>query len=996
MKRNVLFFIGFFSSLVVWSQPTRWENGPRDDRKTLYAFTDARIQVTPTQQISSGILLVQDGKIIDVGTQVKIPQGAVVISVHQSIIYPAFIDAWSTYGIDSKPISSRSMSGAQQSPERWGAFAVNDAIHSDFSAADAFRVQADPATKLRKMGIGLTSSFIEDGIARGTSAAFFTGTEEESQMLLKTAIGRHFSFQKGSSKEAYPEALMGAVALLRQTHLDALWYQNTQPAFRDLALEQWNQTLGLPDFFDARGSYDVVRFAEIAQEWKRPQAIVRGNGSEYQYIQSIKKYPSLKLILPLTFPDALDVENPLDAQKVSLEELKNWELAPSNPAIVAQNNIPFAFTASGLKPSEDIFALTRLCLQYGLDYATALAAWTTTPAQMMGIQHEIGTIEKGKWANFIICTDSLFSEANQLKEIWIKGIKYSIQQQDSLLVSGKYTLHWAGKTFPVEITKNTSISGKWWPDSSSSDFSWNYFQGNVTGNLTFQKKNLRLFGWVIPDGVQGKITNEMGQEMPFTLELVSSTPSKKTSPQKWATWNIPSEKFYPQVGLGAAKPWNEQPSINALISNTTIWTMGKDSVYVGDVRIKNGKIVALGKHLEREPNITIIDGTGMHLTPGIIDEHSHIAITRGVNEGSRYISSECDIDDALDCSDINIYRQLSGGVTTAHLLHGSANAIGGQTALIKLRWGVTAPQELRFVGADPFIKFALGENPKQSNWGEQPKIRYPQSRMGVEQVYIDAFMRAKEYEKNRNEWKANGSKKEVEPRPDLMLETLVRILHHQEHITCHSYVQSEINMLIHVADSLGFKVNTFTHVLEGYKIADKIKAHGASASTFSDWWAYKYEVIDAIPHNAALLTQAGVNTCINSDDAEMARRLNQEAAKSIRFGGLSPIQALSMVTINPAKALHIDKQVGSIEVGKDADMVLWTNDPLSIDAQVFMTVVDGKIAFDRKVDNQQQIRMKAEKERIIQKMLEAKKAGKPTSKPIIKEKRLYHCDSRGE
>jgi imidazolonepropionase-like amidohydrolase len=380
----------------------------------------------------------------------------------------------------------------------------------------------------------------------------------------------------------------------------------------------------------------------------------------------------------------------------------------------------------------------------------------------------------------------------------------------------------------------------------------------------------------------------------------------------------------------------------------------------------------------------------------LIDEHSHIAITRGVNEGTRNVTSECDIDDALDCSDINIYRQLSGGVTTSHLLHGSANPIGGQTALIKLRWGATSPFELRFQGADPFIKFALGENVKQSNWGMSPKTRYPQSRMGVEQVYFDAFSRAKEYEAARKKWMASGSKKELEPRPDYTLETLVRILNNKEFITCHSYVQSEINMLMHVADSIGFKVNTFTHVLEGYKVAKELKAHGAYASTFSDWWAYKYEVVDAIPHNAALLTQAGVVTCINSDDAEMARRLNQEAAKTIKYGGLTPVQALATVTLNPAKALHIDGKVGSIEVGKDADLVLWSHNPLSIDAKVEMTLVDGKMAFNKQEDAKNQTRMQAERQRLILKMLEAKKGGKPTSKPVVKEKRLYHCDTIGD
>ncbi len=331
---------------------------------------------------------------------------------------------------------------------------------------------------------------------------------------------------------------------------------------------------------------------------------------------------------------------------------------------------------------------------------------------------------------------------------------------------------------------------------------------------------------------------------------------------------------------------------------------------------------------------------------------------------------------------------MSGGVTTSQLLHGSANPIGGQSGLIKLRWGAS-PEAMKFRAADGFIKFALGENVKQSNWGDSHHVRFPQTRMGVEQVFYDAFTRAKEYEaKTRESQRTN-----TPARRDIELETLVEILNGKRFVTCHSYTQAEINMLMHVADSVGFKVNTFTHILEGYKVADKMKAHGVGASTFSDWWAYKFEVYDAIPYNGAILNSVGVVTCYNSDDAEMGRRLNQEAGKAVKYGGVSREEALKFVTLNPAKLLHIDDRVGSIKLGKDADVVLWSDNPLSVYAKVEKTFIDGILYYDAALDKLMREEILRERSRLIQKMIKEKKGGEKTQKPEKKEEMLYRCDS---
>ncbi|HRI23555.1 MAG TPA: amidohydrolase, partial [Ferruginibacter sp.] len=415
--------------------------------------------------------------------------------------------------------------------------------------------------------------------------------------------------------------------------------------------------------------------------------------------------------------------------------------------------------------------------------------------------------------------------------------------------------------------------------------------------------------------------------------------------------------------------WEEQPKQeNILIKNGTVWTSEKEGKLENtDVLVKNGKIAAIGKNLS-DPAAKVIDATGKNVTPGIIDEHSHIAVS-SINEGGQSVTSEVRIGDNMNPDDINIYRQLSGGVTTSHILHGSANTIGGQTQLIKLRWGMD-DQELKFAGADPFIKFALGENVKRSS-STQGNTRFPDTRMGVDQVQMDAFQRASDYQKAMKAAEENNKKKGATPiyvRRDLELDALVEIMNRKRFITCHSYVQSEINATIKVAEKYGFTVNTFTHILEGYKVADKMKAHGSNASTFSDWWNYKMEVVDAIPYNAYIMNKVGLNVAINSDDAEMARRLNQEAAKSVKYGGMSEEDALKMVTINPAKMLHVDGKVGSLKVGKDADIVIWSDNPLSIYAKAEKTIVDGIVYFDRDKDAELRKRNQAEKARIVAKL----------------------------
>lgn len=415
-----------------------------------------------------------------------------------------------------------------------------------------------------------------------------------------------------------------------------------------------------------------------------------------------------------------------------------------------------------------------------------------------------------------------------------------------------------------------------------------------------------------------------------------------------------------------------QGSETLLIRNATVITVSAGNIEGGDVLVRNGKIAAVGKNLPAPAGTQILEAGGMYLTPGLIDCHSHIAVDGGVNEGSLTVSSMAAIEDVLDPDDINIYRDLAGGVTTANILHGSANPIGGLNAVIKLRWGRDA-QGLLFEGAPPGIKFALGENPKRSNISPPPEAprRYPQTRMGVVDVIRRAFVQAQEYRKQWQEYrrkKSSGLGNVIPPRTDLTLEPLVEVLEGRRLVHAHSYRSDEILQLIRLAEELGFQIATFQHVLEGYKVAHEIARHGAGASTFSDWWAYKMEAYDAIPYNAALMTQRGVVVSINSDSAEEARHLNQEAAKTQKWGGLTENEALRLVTLNPAIQLGIAARVGSIEEGKGADLVLWDRHPLSVYAVVQKVLIDGRVYFDRAQDIARRAELAARKKAVQERL----------------------------
>ena len=433
--------------------------------------------------------------------------------------------------------------------------------------------------------------------------------------------------------------------------------------------------------------------------------------------------------------------------------------------------------------------------------------------------------------------------------------------------------------------------------------------------------------------------------------------------------------------LAALAPLGAQTIV---IQNATVMTVAKGT-FKGSVVVKDGKIADVGEKVMVPQGATVIDASNQYVIPGIIDCHSHIAGDGGINESSVSVSSMVDIKDILNPEDIAIYRALAGGVTTANILHGSANAIGGCTLPIKMRWGKDA-QALIFQGATPGIKFALGENPKragnpQGGRGGATTVtaRYPATRMGIEDTIREAFDQAKAYKEEWDAYQAKVARGEhpIPPRKDLKYEPLKEVLEGKRYVHAHCYRADEILMLIRVADDYGFKIRTFQHVLEGYKVAKEIAAHGAGASTFSDWWSYKVEAFDAIPYNAALMTKKGVLVSLNSDDAELMRHLNSEAGKAMKYGGMTETEALAMVTLNPAKQLGIENRVGSIETGKDADLVIYDKFPLSDYAKVQKVLIDGSVYFDR----DQEVTGRPAKQAAKQKLIEKEKQNQPRQVP---------------
>ncbi|WP_299109627.1 amidohydrolase family protein [uncultured Tenacibaculum sp.] len=953
--------------------------GVKTTKNKVFAFTNAKIHVTPTKIIKKGTLLVKDGKVVSVAKSVVVPKNAQTIDLDGKSIYPSFVDAYSSFGVE-KPKRQNNFGKRPQYDATRKGYYWNDHIRPDVAAAKLFKFDDKKAKELIKLGFGVVNTNMQDGIMQGTGVLVtLNPNSTDAYRVLDTRSGNYLSFSKSAkSSQSYPTSRMGAMALLRQAYLDADWYAQGNAKNTDLALEALNNNKNLPQIFNAGGYLENMRADKIGDEFGIQYTIV-GGGNEYERINDIKN-TNATYIIPINFRKAYDVSNTFLTNRIALGDMRSWNQEPSNPSVLAKNNIPFALTTHDLKSTKEFTANLQKAIAHGLDKTKALEALTTVPAKILR-NNKIGNLEKGSYANFLITSGDLFDKKTTVYENWVQGMKNEINPMNIKDITGKYSLTVNGQSYDMTISgkaaKQTAAIKK---GDKKVNSKFTFANDWVTIALREGDNFTRLTGQIDNKNIKGTAIDTNGNESNWTATFVSK--EKKKDEQKKKKEDAPQvvAVSYPNIGFGNhTKPQGQ----TLLIKKATVWTSENGEVLNNtDIYIKDGKIANIGKNLPKR-GATVIDGTGKYVTTGIIDEHSHIAAS-AINEAGHNSTAEVTIEDVVDPNDINIYRNLAGGVTSIQILHGSANPIGGRSAIIKLKWGENADNMI-YKNTPKFIKFALGENVKQSNWGDLQTVRFPQTRMGVEQVYIDYFQRAKEYD---------AKKKSGQPyRKDIELETLAEIINKERFISCHSYVQSEINMLMKVAEKFNFNINTFTHILEGYKVADKMKEHGVGGSTFADWWAYKFEVNDAIPYNAAIMHNQGVTVAINSDDAEMSRRLNQEAAKLVKYGGMSEQDAWATVTINPAKLLHLDDRTGSIKVGKDADIVVWNDNPLSIYSKPEKTIIDGAVYFDIEKDKAKRKAIKAERSKLINMMLQEKIKGGKTQAPVKKSKQLFHCDT---
>ncbi|MBM3262238.1 MAG: amidohydrolase family protein [candidate division Zixibacteria bacterium] len=977
----------FFATAPADAWQTAPQAGLRDNTPTVFAFVDARIVQGPGRIIEKGTVVIRNGIIEAVGASVRPPADAALLDYTGLTVYAGLIESYTHTGVETPPADSV---GAQY----W-----NDAVQPQRSAAALYRADTKALEKLRANGFALAFVVPRDGIFTGMGTIVHLGDGQPNDNILRADIATHIRVEHRRDQR-YPASLMGALALIRQTLQDARWYAQAHEAFainpRQPEPEENKALTALLPAVQSRqplmmrtgDELTLLRAAAIAKEMGS-HVWFRGSGHEYRMLDAIKAIGA-PIVVPVTFPsaDRFDVDTPADAMRVSTAELRHWEAAPENPGRLHRAGVVFTLTADGLEKSESFHEAVREAIQRGLPYDAALAALTTAPAKLFGIETQTGTVDIGKRAHLTVTDGPLFAENVRVREVWIEGRRYETAPKTPIDVRGTWafslvlpgmaaasdslvikddiskrngTVHHAGETVKLQtvslVVKQIALS----------------FNGDKWGH----KGLIRLTGSIEEKRMAGQGELPDGAMFSWSAALLAPIEKKRpTAPEPGASTALPA--IYPPVSFG--RPALPPRPRHVLVRGATLWTLdARGRLENADMLTTDGKITAIGQNLQAPEDAVIVDGRGKHVTPGLIDAHSHTAISEGINEGTQAVTAEVGIGDVIDSYDIDVYRELAGGLTVANVLHGSANPIGGKNQIIKLRWGHT-PEGMKFEDAKPGIKFALGENVKQSNWAN-PTSRYPQTRMGVEQIIRDRFRAAQDYDRT---WKTYNTLKDkrgvVPPRRDAELETMLEILRGDRIVHSHSYRQDEILMLIRVADDFGFKIATFQHVLEGYKVADAIARHGAGASTFSDWWAYKIEAYDAIPHNGALMHQAGVSVTFNSDSDELARRLNTEAAKAVKYGGVSETEALKFVTINAAQQLKIDGRVGTLEVGKDADFAVWNGSPLSTYTVCEETWIEGRRFFDHAEDLELRRQVARDRALLIQKLL-AKKHGLDTQKP---------------
>lgn len=952
------------SGLTQAQQLSEIPQGLRDATPRWHAITEARLVLAPGEVVERGTVVMKDGVIVAAGAEVKPPAGARIWALPGRTVFPGFIDAASSLGQARTTAPEAAKAKAMTAGQRW--------VKADVHQAALLDLKADDVKAAREQGFTVALSLPPGpGVFRGQSALISLRDGADSRSLvLAPDVAQHvafdyqgFDFEAGGRQGAvgYPTSLMGSVALMRQTWLNARWLASTPPQGERREFSASLAALApaaagrQPVIHEAIDEQDLARIARLRDEFGL-KVIAQGTGHEYRRAAQLKAL-GLPVIVPLAYPAAPEVEQPESALDVPLHQLQHWERAPGNAAALYAAGVEFALSTQGLKDlRKDFWPRVRQAVQQGLRGDAALAALTTTPARLLN-QPRLGRLAPGQFANVVVASGDLFTnDTAEVELVFVDGRPMPTDAGERFEARGRWGLTPAGEPEQAWQIGGTRAKPTLQVDGKTCELQQRGRELLVRWPCEGSgRESLRLEGRGTT--LVGALTLADGRTQAWSGRLLTPHTTTPTPP---GSRKLPPPATFPAGAFGRLAP-PERPAA-VLVRNATVWTSAAAGNLAGtDLLVRDGRIAAIGKNLSAPASAVVIDATGKHVTPGLIDAHSHTAIQRGVNEFANSVTAEVRVGDVLDATDMSIYRQLAGGVTSSNLLHGSANAIGGQNQVIKLRWGQDA-EALKFEGAKPGIKFALGENVKRANFpAVEGDARYPTTRMGVEQVMRDAFLAAQRYRAQR----------QADPttRRDLQMDTLVELLERKRVIHIHSYRADEILMFVALAKEFGLDVATFQHVLEAYKVAPEIASLGAGASGFSDWWGYKVEVQDAIPYNGAMTQKAGVLTSFNSDSDELARHLNTEAAKALRYGGkawgMTEADALKFVTLNPARQLRIDQRVGSLEVGKDADFVIWSANPLSSTAKAEQTWIDGRRYFDLTEDAQLRERDRAERARLV-------------------------------
>ncbi len=982
--RAAIAFAFLATSLIAQGPP---HNGPRPADATWFALENARIVTAPGTVIERATLVVRDGRITALG-EAAAPVGATVIDCAGLTIYPGLIEPFFASDVPALDATTTN--------QHWNAM-----VQAQRSALDGALVPSADREALRKLGFTTVAVAPSGGILKGSSAVILL---DEPTLTAKARIVRQAAYAVASlqtSRDGYPDSEMGAIALLRQSLLDGQWYERCQRSLAadaalaakapqpTSALQAIADQQNLPLWFDTQDELQALRLLKVAAEFGRKPVVI-GSGMEFRRLHALaaSKAP---IVVPLHFPDAPDVATESAAQRVSLRQLQSWEQAPTNSKRLLDAGVTVAWTTARLRDRKDFTAKAREAIACGVTADQALAALTTVPAQLLGIEAHTGTLAVGKLANLTVVSGDLFAEKSEVRDVWVGGVRHviAIAKDQGLDGAWTWTEGWpstAPAHPPILAVAGDKVTCKLGelevkvaavqrePATMTCRLTAKELGQDGAFWLRLHREGDQLAGTcTAPDGRAFAVRAQRGEAKPPDDKTTDDKkPDQKEPPAPPSLEPLPT----PLGGYGFVVP----PTASEFaITGASLWTCdGRGVLRDGAVLVRDGKVVFAGPRNDMptpRDGSEVIDAKGKHVTPGIIDCHSHTGISRGVNEGGQAVTAEVRIEDVIDPDDVNWYRQLAGGVTLVNQLHGSANAIGGQSSTTKNRYGALHPDDMRLQGAPAGMKWALGENPRRVN-GTAPNPRYPNTRMGVEALLRDRFTVATSYRLEHDAYAAlapAARAKVLPPRVDLELAAIGEILAGTRHIHCHSYRQDEIFMLCSLAKDHGIKVGTFQHVLEGYKVADAIAQNAIGASSFSDWWAFKFEVYDAIPDNGAIMHEAGVVVSFNSDSSEHARRLNTEAGKAVKYGGVAPHEALCFVTRNPAMQLGIFDRTGSLTAGKDADLALWSADPLSYAARCEATWVDGRRLFSLAQDAAARATIATERQRLVQKALAAGK-----------------------